>query len=70
MTSLGSALAGGAIASALIDTLVARNVLSVSETHGLLQRAMIAASRYSATVEGGEAMEAIADMQRRLPKDS
>lgn len=45
----GAGLVGGAIASALLETLLEKNVLTLNEVRATLDRAMQIASRHSGT---------------------
>ena len=62
--ALGSAIAGGAIAVALIETLFDKGILSLDEARGVLDRAMRMAGIFSRSAGGFEAAQIIASMQR------
>ncbi len=63
------ALAGGAIVTALLDTLVEKNVLSVREARALLLKSMNGISTYTQLTVGYEASGMIAAMMRdRFPQ--
>jgi hypothetical protein len=62
------ALAGGAIVSALLDTLVEKGILSLPEVRGVLQRAISSMAPYAQTTVGYEASGMIATIMRdRFP---
>jgi hypothetical protein len=58
----GAGLVGGAIASALLETLLAKNVLTLNEVRAVLDRAMQIASKHSGTPAGHEAIQIIGIM--------
>jgi hypothetical protein len=51
----GMGIAGGAIATALIDLLVAKGVIDRDEVRGVLESALYRAAMYTGTFEGHEA---------------
>lgn len=62
--AIGTALAGGAIASALVETLFDKGILTRSEARGVLDRAMRALSPVIQTTEGAAACQIIASALR------
>jgi hypothetical protein len=52
-------IAGGAIATALIDLLIAKGVIDREEACGALESAMYRAAMYTGTLEGLEATKII-----------
>ena len=62
------ALAGAAIVSALLDTLVAKNVLTVPEVRAVLRKAIAGIAPYAQTGVGYDASSMIATMMHdRFP---
>lgn len=61
-TPTGTGLAGGLIASALLDVLLKKDVITLDEVGTILDRALQAASIHSQTPEGREAMQFISVM--------
>jgi hypothetical protein len=51
----GMGIAGGAIATALIDLLVAKGVIDRDDVRGVLESALYRAAMYTGTFEGHEA---------------
>jgi hypothetical protein len=67
--ALGAGLAGGAIAVAMLETLVEKNILSVADARNVLGRALTISSQYSTIPEGREAMATIGILQHgRFPQ--
>jgi prephenate dehydrogenase len=65
----GAGLVGGAIASALLETLLEKNVLTLNEVRAVLERAIRIASRHSGTPAGHEALQIIGVMMAdRFPE--
>jgi hypothetical protein len=60
--AVGMGVAGGAIAAALLDLLVAKGVLSRGEKKAILEDAMYRAGMYTGTYDGLEASKAIGAM--------
>jgi polyhydroxyalkanoate synthesis regulator phasin len=60
--AVGMGIAGGAIAAALLDFLVAKGVMSRDEQQGVLEDAMDRAAMYTGTFEGLEATKIIGDL--------
>ncbi len=58
----GMGIAGGAIATALIDLLIAKGVIDHEEARGVLEDAMYRAAMYTGTLEGLEATKIIGDL--------
>jgi polyhydroxyalkanoate synthesis regulator phasin len=52
-------IAGGAIATALIDLLIEKGVIDREEARGVLESAMYRAAMYTGTLEGLEATKII-----------
>jgi hypothetical protein len=64
------ALAGGAVASALLDALVEKNILSVSEVRAVLLKAMNSIAPYKGTSIGYEASGMLAAvLHDRFPQE-
>ncbi|HSV21549.1 MAG TPA: hypothetical protein VLJ17_00815 [Xanthobacteraceae bacterium] len=59
--AVGMGIAGGAIATALIDLLIAKGVISHEEARGVFEDAMYRAAMYTGTFEGLEATKIIGD---------
>jgi polyhydroxyalkanoate synthesis regulator phasin len=57
--AVGMGIAGGAIAAALLDHLVAKGVLSADERQTVLEDAMYRAAMYTGTFDGLEATKVI-----------
>jgi hypothetical protein len=55
-------IAGGAIATALIDLLIAKGVIDHEEARGALESAMYRAAMYTGTLEGLEATKIIGQL--------
>jgi hypothetical protein len=69
--AIGMGIAGGAIATALIDLLVAKGVIEHGEVRGVLESAMYRAAMYTGTFEGLEATKIIGDLlETGLPAGS
>jgi hypothetical protein len=65
----GLALAGGAIMSALLDTLVEKQVISNAEVRALLSRALLGIGPHARSAGGYEASKVIASIMReRFPE--
>jgi hypothetical protein len=62
--ALGSALAGGAIAAALIETLFEKNLLTLMEARTVLDRAMQTIGFHSHADGSREAMDIITSLMR------
>ena len=62
--ALGSAIAGGAIATALIEILFDKGVLTLGEGRRVLELAMATVGAHSQADGAMEAMRIIADLQR------
>jgi polyhydroxyalkanoate synthesis regulator phasin len=60
--AVGMGIAGGAIAAALLDLLVAKGVIDAGEGRDVLEDAMYRAAMYTGTFEGLEAGKIIGDM--------
>jgi hypothetical protein len=61
--ALGTSMAGGAIASALLDYLVREGIIRTDAARDILQSALISVSQYSSLPEGQEAMQTIGVLQ-------
>ena len=57
--AVGMGIAGGAIAAALLDHLVAKGVLSSEDRQSVLEDAMYRAAMYTGTFDGLEASKVI-----------
>ena len=60
--AVGMGIAGGAIAAALLDLLVAKGIIDADEGRGVLEDALYRAAMYTGTFEGLEASKIIGDM--------
>jgi len=60
--AVGMGIAGGAIATALIDLLIAKGVIDREEARGVLENALYRAAMYTGTFEGLEATKIIGDL--------
>lgn len=60
--AVGMEIAGGAVAAALLDLLVAKGVIDADEGRGVLEDALYRAAMYTGTFEGLEASKIIGDM--------
>lgn len=60
--AVGMGIAGGAIAAALLDLLVAKGLISRDEKQGVLEDAMYRAAMYTGTFDGLEATKVIGAM--------
>jgi polyhydroxyalkanoate synthesis regulator phasin len=60
--AIGMGIAGGAIAAALIDLLLAKGVIDHDEARGVLESAMYRAAMYTGTFEGLEATKIIGEL--------
>jgi polyhydroxyalkanoate synthesis regulator phasin len=60
--AIGMGIAGGAIATALIDLLIAKGVIDREEVRGVLEDAMYRAAMHTGTFEGLEASKIIGDL--------
>ena len=67
--SAGTALAGGAIASALLDILIEKNVITLADARAILDRAALAISAHVGTPAGKEAIQTIAILRVGLSED-
>lgn len=66
--AVGMGIAGGAIAAALLDFLVAKGVIDADEGRGVLEDAMYRAAMHTGTLEGLEASKIIGDMLNLGPQ--
>jgi hypothetical protein len=60
--AIGMGIAGGAIAAALLDLLLAKGVIDHEEARGVLESAMYRAAMHTGTFEGLEATKIIGDL--------
>jgi polyhydroxyalkanoate synthesis regulator phasin len=60
--AIGMGIAGGSIAAALLDLLVAKGIISRDEKRGVLEDAMYRAGQYTGTYDGHEATKVIGVM--------
>jgi hypothetical protein len=60
--AIGMGIAGGAIATALIDLLIAKGIIDHEDVRGVLESAMYRAAMYTGTFEGLEATKIIGDL--------
>jgi hypothetical protein len=60
--AVGMGIAGGAIATALMDLLIAKGLIDHEEARGVLESAMYRAAMYTGTFEGLEATKIIGDL--------
>ena len=60
----GAALAGGAIAAALLEALLVKGALSLEEARAVLQAAMGSLAPVIRTAQGASAVRMIGDLQR------
>jgi polyhydroxyalkanoate synthesis regulator phasin len=60
--AIGMGIAGGAIATALIDLLIEKGLISNEDARGVLESAMYRAAMYTGTFEGLEATKIIGDL--------
>jgi hypothetical protein len=60
--AIGMGIAGGAIATALLDLLIEKGVIDHEEARGVLESAMYRAAMYTGTFEGLEATKIIGDL--------
>jgi hypothetical protein len=60
--AIGMGIAGGAIATALMELLIAKGVIDHEEARGVLESAMYRAAMYTGTFEGLEATKIIGDL--------
>ena len=65
-TPTGTGIAGSVIASALLDILLEKDIITLNEVGTILDRALKAASLHSQTPEGREAMQLIGVMIANL----
>jgi hypothetical protein len=66
--AIGSAIAGGAIAAALVETLFDKGILTLEDTRAVLNRAMNLTGPHAQTDGGFEAGQIIASLLRdRFP---
>jgi hypothetical protein len=61
--ALGTSMAGGAVASALLEYLVREGIIRPDAAREILQSALISVSQYSSLPEGQEAMQTIGVLQ-------
>jgi hypothetical protein len=62
--AIGSGLAGGAIAAALLETLFNKQILTFEEARDVLSRALTQVRLHSSCPEGWEAARVIGELQR------
>jgi hypothetical protein len=62
--AIGQGLAGGAIASAMLETLMAKNVLTLDEARDVLQIAMRTIGPHMRTPEGFQASQVVGELLR------
>ncbi len=60
--AIGMGIAGGAIATALMDLLIAKGIINSDEARGVLENAMYRAAMHTGTLEGLEATKIIGDL--------
>jgi polyhydroxyalkanoate synthesis regulator phasin len=60
--AIGMGIAGGAIATALIDLLIAKGIIDRDEARSVLEDAMYRAAMHTGTFEGLEASKIIGDL--------
>jgi hypothetical protein len=60
--AIGMGIAGGAIATALMDLLIAKGIIDTDEARGVLESAMYRAAMYTGTFEGLQATKIIGDL--------
>jgi hypothetical protein len=60
--AIGMGIAGGAIAAALVDLLIAKGIIDEAEARSVLESAMYRAAMYTGTFEGLEATKVIANL--------
>lgn len=60
--AIGMGIAGGAIATALMDLLITKGLIDRDEARGVLEDAMYRAAMYTGTFEGLEASKVIGDL--------
>ena len=60
--AIGMGIAGGAVAAALLDLLVAKGIIGRDEQKAVLEDAMYRAAMYTGTFEGLEATKIIGDL--------
>lgn len=60
--AVGMGIAGGAIAAALLDLMVAKGLVTTEEAQGVLEDAMYRAAMHTGTFEGLEASKIIGEM--------
>jgi hypothetical protein len=65
--AVGMGIAGGAIASALLDFLAAKGVVSRDEARGILEDALYRAAMHTGTFEGHEATKIIGALLEAEP---
>jgi hypothetical protein len=67
----GTGLAGGAIASALLDILIEKNVITLADARAVIDRAALAISAHGGTPAGKEAIQTITTLRiNRFSEDS
>ena len=60
--AVGMGIAGGAIAAALLDLLIAKGLIDADEGRAVLEDAMYRAAMHTGTIEGLEASKIIGDL--------
>ena len=65
----GTGLVGGAIASALLDILIEKNVITLTDARAVLDRASLAISIHVGTPAGKEAIQNLAVLRIGLSED-
>jgi hypothetical protein len=65
----GTGLAGSAIASAILDILIEKNVITLADARAVLDRAALAISPHVETPAGKEAIQTIAILRIGLSED-
>jgi polyhydroxyalkanoate synthesis regulator phasin len=68
--AIGLGIAGGAIAAAILDHLVAKGVIVADEQRAILDDAMYRAAMQTGTFEGHEATKYIGTLLDALPSDA
>jgi len=69
--AVGMGVAGGAIAAALLDLLIAKGVIAPEEGRGVLEEALTRAAMHTGTWEGHEACLHIGNLlETRFPAES
>jgi hypothetical protein len=60
----GIAIAGGAVAVDLLEALVDKNILTLAESHAVLERSIATTALHFRTPEGAEATKIIGSLMR------